>query len=218
MQAALRQAIQNQLASIGASAPVLVSRARVEKLYEIFVMSCVLRALNKIGATMQPRDSDDRLTTHLVFRLAPGLIYSPASAPGFIRVVYDGKEYELQTGLRVMGSSRVLHELDVCIINGGRANYCRINQVDLDSSAVRFLAECKYYGDMLPLPLGREYLGLGAEFSLRVKTIASNVGSAEIHKLIRRHGGTTNFDVVPTDPHNVGIFIGWLAKELQHVL
>ncbi|MEY2494672.1 MAG: hypothetical protein QOJ45_1164 [Verrucomicrobiota bacterium] len=218
MDAALRNEIQNELGAIGAAAPVLLSQARVEKLYEIFTMSCVLRALRSIGATMQARDSDDRLTANLVFRLAPGLIYNPASAPGFVRVWYENKEYELQNGLRVKGSSRVLHELDVCIIDGPRARSCRQRQVDIDYSAVRFLAECKCYGDTLPLHLGREYLGLGSEFSLRVKTIVSNVESAEIHTLIRRHGGTTNFRLVPTGPGNVNMFIGWLAKELQHAL
>lgn len=218
MDAALRNEIQTQLGTIGAAAPVLLSQARVEKLYEIFTMSCVIRALRAIGATMQPRDSNDHLTTDLTFRLAPGLIYNPASAPGFVRIVYDNKEFELQNGLRVKGTSRVLHELDICIIDRQRAVYCRTNQTDLDSSAVRFLAECKYYGDTLPLHLGREYLGLGSEFSLRVKTIVSNVRSDEIHTLIRRHGGTTNFTLSPAVPQNVQMFIGWLSKELQHAL
>lgn len=218
MEAQLRQQIQSELAAIGASAPTLISSARADKLYEIFVMSCVLRALDRIGATLEARDSSDNPTDILVFRLGPGLIYNPASTPGFILIRYEGKEYELQNSLRVGGTSRVLHELDVCILDRRHANQCRRNQVDPNSQGVKFLAECKFYGASLDLSLGREYLGLGSEFQMRVKTIVSNIHSDDIRTLVRKHGGTTNFTVSPLQPAKVETFIGWLAKELEHAL
>jgi hypothetical protein len=218
MDAQLRQQIQNELATIGASSPALLSSGRSDKLYEIFVMSCVLKALARLGATLEARDSADQPTPTLVFRLAPGLIYSPASAPGFVLVRYEGKEFELQNSLRVGGTSRVLHELDVCILDRSHAIQCRLNEVDPVSSNVKFLAECKYYGASLDLSLGREYLGLGSEFQMRVKTLVSNIHSDEIRTLVRRHSGTTNFSVSPLQPAKVETFVGWLTKELEHVL
>jgi hypothetical protein len=218
MDALLRQQIQMELAAIGSSASILHSSARPDKLYEIFILSCVIRALKDIGATLDARDSKDQPTTNLVFRLGPGLIYNPASAPGFILVHYEGKEYEVQNSLRVGGTSRVLHELDVCILDRAHALECRQHEVDPNSQGVKFLAECKFYGATLDLNLGREYLGLVSEFKIRVKTIASNIHSDDIHTLVRRHSGTTNFAVSPAQPGKIKNFIGWLAKELEHVL
>jgi hypothetical protein len=86
------------------------------------------------------------------------------------------------------------------------------------SSKVKLLAECKFYGRSLPLHLGREFLGLSSEFSIRVKTIVSNVRSDQVGKLITSHRGTENFDVSPMDPGRVLRFVEWLAKELEQVL
>src|SRR5205823_490877 len=179
---------------------------------------CVLRALGEIGANLEPRDSNDRPTGQIDFRLAPGLIYNPTTAPGFVLIDYDNSQYELQNGLRVLGSSKVLHELDVCILDRNHADRCRRLGIDADSSAVRFLTECKYYGANLPLHLGREYLGLGSEFSLRVKTLVANKASPEVHTLVKRHRGTTHFHLTSANPRNVNQFVGWLATELKHSL
>jgi hypothetical protein len=218
MRAHLLSEIIAVLNQIGAASPMLVNRASTDKVYEIFVWSCVLRALAQIGATMEARDSNDTLTTQIDFRLAPGLIYSPTTAPGFVLIDYNGKKYELQNGLRVLGSSKVLHELDVCILDRSHTARCRNFGIDADSSAVRFLAECKYYGNNLPLHLGREFLGLGSEFSIRVKTIVANMTSSEVHTLVKRHRGTTHFELTSANQQNVDQFIGWLATELKHAL
>jgi hypothetical protein len=218
MEAQLKNAIATEISAIGASAPALMSRAAVEKLYEIFVLTCLARALRQLGATLSARDSSDIQTADLVFRLGPGLIWAPASAPGFIHVSYKGNEYEIQNGLRILGVSKVLHELDVCLIDRAEAVRCRTNSINPVQARVKFLAECKYYGDGLPLGLGREYLGLSKEFSLRIKTIVSNVSSGEIHTMVTKHKGTENFDVSLTKPDNVELFVRWLANELRQVL
>lgn len=218
MDAQLKADIQSVLSSIATHAPVLASQVRTDKLYELFVLGCVLRALRSIGATVTARDSSDRPTNNIVFRLSPGLIYNPTTAPGFFHILYDGREYELQNSLRVRGRSKVLHELDACIIRRSDAERCRRDEIDPTQSSVKFLVECKYYGHSLPLHLGREFVGLCSEFSLRIKAMASNVGNDEIHTLITRHGGTENFNVSPTDPSRVEVFIGWLANEFQQVL
>jgi hypothetical protein len=218
MEAQLRNAIANEISLLGANAPALMSRARVEKLYEIFVLSCLARALRQLGAVLSPRDSSDRPTSNLVFRLGPGLIWAPTSAPGFIHVSYKGQEYEIQNGVRVLGVSKVLHELDVCLIERNEAVRCRRNRINPVQARIKFLAECKYYGDSLPLGLGREYLGLSSEFSLRIKTIVSNVSSDEIHNLVTKHKGTENFEVSMIKPNNIEQFVQWLANELRQVL
>lgn len=218
MNESLLDQIRNNLINISANSPVLTNPAAPDKLYEIFIFTCVVRALRRIGAYIEVRESNDQQTNNIIFRLGPGRIYAPFSAPGFIYVRYNNNEYEIQNGLRVSGRSHVLHELDVCIIKRDEANRCRKNQIDPVQNSIIFLAECKYYGTPLPLHLGREYLGLCSEFSIRVKTIISNSGSIEIHNLVTKHGGTENFSISPSNPNNVDTFIQWLANELRQVL
>jgi len=210
--------ITASLRAIAPNIPVLSSATRTDKIYEIFILSCVVRALNSLGAQLEARDSNDNSTSTLIFRLGPGLIYNPASTPGFIYINYQGREYELQNSIRVLGHSNVLHELDVCIISRAEAVNCRRNQIDPKQAQVKLLLECKFYGATLPLNLGREYLGLGTEFSLRIKTMVSNQASDEIHALITKHRGTENFNISTVNPTNVDMFIQWLANELRQVL
>lgn len=211
--------IQKYLSRISVNSPILRTPPAPDKLYEIFIFTCIIRSLRVINvSSIEVKDSNDRLTNNLIFRLGPGRIYSPSSNPGFICFRYNNKEYEIQNGLRVKGKSHVLHELDVCIIKRDAALRRRANQVDPIANDIVFLAECKYYGTPLPLNLGREYLGLSSEFHLRVKTFISNTSSDDIHKLITKHKGTENFNISPSNPTIVNTFIHWLANEFRQVL
>ena len=219
MDAALRLEIANELTIIGASTPVLTARVIPGKLYEIFVLACLARALRGLGATLLAKDSLDRRTSNLVFRLGPGTISAPQSSPGFIHVRIGSAEYEIQNGLRVCGKSKVRHELDVCLINRSEAIKCRQNSKDPSHRMIKFIAECKCYGTRIELHLGREYLGLSSEFyTLRVITIVSNVKSDEVHDLIKPYKGTENFEVSPLLPRNLDRFISWLENDLRQFL
>jgi hypothetical protein len=217
--AALWDQIQKQLLLLGAKAPGLKSKTTVPKIYEVFVLSCVARALRDIGGALVAKDSEDNATNTLTFRLAPGLIYSPTTAPGFIVVTIKNKQYELQNGLRIKGRSGVLHELDVCLIKRDAAMKCRANSQDLSQGHVRLLIECKFLGNpTFPLELGREFVGLGAEFSLRIKTLVSNSSNDQVHDLVAKHRSTENFRISALPTANVDRFVKWLATELRQVL
>jgi len=118
----------------------------------------------------------------------------------------------------VCGHSKVRHELDVCLIQRREAERCRNTGVDPSGSNVLFLAECKYYGYKLPLHLGREFIGLCREFSLRAKVIVSNRDSDDVHALVTKHNCTENFNLTPLDPDRVEMFVSWLANEFRQVL
>ena len=171
-------------------------------------MQCILEA----------RDSSDRATTNFDFRLSPGYIFSPTTSSSFIHITYGNKEYELHNGVRVLGKANVLHELDVAIIERDEAIRCRQNNIHPRQAKVKFLAECKFYGADLPLHIGREFLGLCSEFNVRVKSITSNVGSNNIHKLLTSHRQTENFNLTPLQPDKIDIFIKWMTNELRQVL
>ncbi len=214
----LRAELRSALASIGANAPIFLSSAGPDRLFEGFVLSCVIRALNDIGATLQVRDGRGRPSAIINLRRAPGQIYNNPPDIGFILVSYENRLFEIHTDLRVAGTSKILHELDICILERTHADTCRNQGVDPNGSKVRFLCECKCYGKSLPLRIGREFLGLCTEFHARAKTIASNSGNSSILNLVRSHDRITQFALYPGQKVKIKSFVGWLAKELEHAL
>lgn len=218
MENVLLSEIQTELRRCAAKAPALKARARVDKIYEVYVLSLVMQAVSSLGAQCEVRDHRDNRTSVLSVRLAPGLIYSPTTSPGYVWVSYNGNEYELHNGIRVLGMSRVLHELDVSVVKRDEATKCRANRVDPLHSRFLFLAECKFYGSRLPLHLGREYLGLIKDFRVNIRTLISNSESDDMHTLITKHRGKENFDVSPHYQANAHRFVQWLANELRQIL
>jgi len=214
----LRADIQSALGSIGTTAPALMNQGTTPKLYEIYVLTLLVRALDTIGAQLQARDSHGNPTNDLRFRLGPGRIYNPTTTPGFIHVRYNGNEYEIQNGVQVTGRSGVLHELDISLIDHALTTKCRQTHRDPSSKDVHCLIECKFYGADLKLHLGREFVGLTKEFSVKVRTMASNLAHHGIRTLILKHGGKEKFDLSPLNPSYVARYVPWLAEELAHIL
>lgn len=215
----LRAAIQATLTQLGSAAPGFIASAVSPKLYEVYVLSLVIRAFQLLGASMAAHDARDQPTATLQFRLGPGRIYNPTTAPGFVVVDYQGAEYEIHHGVQVKGGSQVLHELDVALLDRGKAIACRADRRDPSSRDVQCLIECKFYGGDLPLGLGREFVGLSKEFSVRIRCLASNEANSSIKKLLKRHYGFENFLLSPLNPSYVDDrFIPWLAEQLRQTL
>lgn len=218
MRQALLQNIIGEITRIGAGSTQLQNRLAIDKIYEIYILACVSRALRSIGATLTSRDSNDHPTANLVFRLGPGSIYSPTAVTGFIHVNLNGSEFEIQNGIRVQGFSRILHELDVSLIERAEAIRCRRLRVHPVHNRLKLLVECKFYGNYLPLNIGREYLGLNTEFRFRIKTLVSNLNNHQLLRLITSHKGTFNVNIMPTNIRGQVRFIEWLANEFLQSL
>ena len=210
--------IRAEITRLTSNTNIYVNRTEIDKLYEIYIFSSVIQSLRLLGCLLEARDSSDNATTNFEFRLSPGYIFSPTVSSSFVHITYNNKEYELHNGVRILGKASVLHELDVAIIERDEARRCRDNNIHPRQSKIKFFAECKFYGVDLPLYIGREYLGLCSEFIVRVKTIVSNVGSNNIHKLITSHKQTENFQLTPLKPTEIDIFIKWMTNELRQVL
>ena len=132
---------------------------------------------------------------------------------------YNGRRFEIQNGVRVTGTSGILHELDVSLIDHEKAEHCRNNQADPSAKNVSCLIECKFYGGDLDLHLGREFVGLAKEFSVRIRSFASNEASSSVAKLIKKHGGFENFHLSPVNlPYVNDRFVPWLAEQLRQSL
>lgn len=215
---AISKEIARELGRIGAGAPALFGRASIDKLYEVFILSKVCKALRSLGANLHVVDSSGIRSGTLTLRLSPGLIYDPAGRSGWVEADFGHVRFELHSGVRTSGKSRVLHELDVGLFEKEAADTCRTRHRSPNGSQAALLLECKYYGQSLPLRLGREYCGLSAEFPLRVKALCSNVSSSQITRLVSSHRGTVCFDVAPHNAAAVNHFVGWLVTELRNVI
>lgn len=218
MDAVLLNDIQTALASLVNTSNVYSSKTKVDKLYEAYILSCVVKALINLNCTLEARNNNNIVTTNFLFRLKPGYIFSPTTSSSFVYILYNSKEYELHSGVRVLGKSSVLHEMDVAIIEKNEADICRDKSKHPRQTKLKFLAECKFYGSDLPLNIGREYLGLCSEFRIRVKSIVSNADSNSIRNLLKTHRQTANFNFTPLQPNEINSFIGWLTNELKQVL
>jgi len=218
MNSVLYNEINSEITRLITNTNVYATRTAIDKLYEIYILTCVLQSLRNLGCALEARDSNDNLTTNFEFRLSPGYIFSPITSSSFVYFTFNNLEYELHNGVRTLGRASVLHELDVAIIERDEAIRCRSNNIHPRQSKIKFLAECKFYGADLPLHIGREFLGLCSEFNVRVKSIVSNVGSNNIHKLLTSHKQTVNFELTPLNSDRIDIFIKWMTNELRQVL
>jgi len=243
MRTRLLQSILTQLQTLSAVIPLVVQQARTDKIYEVFVLTSLLRALREIGAQLEVRDADDQPTGVLWLRLSPGLLNGPMNAAGFVLVEYNDNKFEIHSGLRVGGYSSVLHELDVSIIERSDAMECREKKENPEHWAVKALIECKFYGSKLPLSVGRQHLGLIDEFGVPMALLCANSFSSRIEAVLngrysQRARGfrrvyfdpdlpwrneyrvplVRHFMLSPLNEETEDRFVGWLAEELRHVL
>ena len=214
---ALLKKIVNEISNIGIMAPQLRNKRVTEKVYEIYVMSCLMRAFKNLGGELEARDENDHQTTNLVFRLAPGYIYSPATRSGFVFIKLGDDEFEIQNSLRVKGYSGILHELDISLIERPIAQILRDSKVHPSYLNVIFLFECKYYGKNLPLHLGREFLGLISEFDCRIEVLVAKQDGDMVRRMVSAHRGTVVLNLKPKGGRDEQRFIRWLENEINQI-
>ena len=87
-------------------------------------------------------------------------------------------------GVRVVGKSGVLHELDIAIVDHAEAETCRRKNVPPRSSKCLISVECKFYSTSLKLSLAREFIGLVSDNSAKEAIFVSNTNSNTIEKLL----------------------------------
>jgi hypothetical protein len=119
---------------------------------------------------------------------------------------FNGRpELELHIGIKVAGTSGVLHECDVALLNRDEAHSCRRETVHPRCAAVILAAECKFYASVLPLNLGRSFLGLTGEIHKEGRYFVTNSGSPNIERLLRHHKVEWDVGVLPGREEALGL-------------
>lgn len=172
-------------ALVGAAGGGYKTRAKVPDIYEVYILTVVIKAARVEGAVISYRDANDNPTSKFAFRTGPGFIFprDPACRKFTHAVVeFPGKDpLEAHVGIYVEGNSGVLHECDVSVIDLNEAQKCRLSvpaNVSPRARKVLLAAECKFYKSGLRLNLARSFVGLTADFSGKPFYFVANTSSA----------------------------------------
>ena len=214
----LARTICQELRDLSATSPGL-RRREIFKLYELFVLSCILRALKDVGAVLTPKDGSGHRINGIIFRMGPGKIYGSASTD-YIHIKWSNRRsYEAHNSLYITGTSGIDNEADVCIIGHrhGRGMYRR--RKSPNEQFTSFFVECKHYGKPnLPQSLGREFVGLSEEFSSGLGAFVANKSNENISQIVSAHNGARSFKLTPSDKLERLEFIRWLRIQLLRIL
>jgi hypothetical protein len=227
MRRQLADEIRNCLKVLGARVPRLVQR-KPEKLYEIYVLSCVIRAGRLARLRVSVRDDDCTQNT-LTVRGGPGSIYNSTGPNTYVLMEGRAASLEIQHGIYVGGYSGEPHEADIALINHDAGRRCRSQGIDPDWRKSSLITECKFYkpnprNTNLPHSLGCNLLGMSAEFPRSMLVLCANQSKPAIERMLSAHQRQYRphrrafFDLIPTRPEEVNGFRHWLAAELRHLI
>lgn len=167
-------------------------------IYENYIWALCLRAARQQGAAIRYETFNETPASTLVFRTAPGAIYSAAQPYTHAVIEFAGcPPLEAHIGVRVTGKSRVLHECDVAVLDKIEARLCRFEQVHPRASKVLIAAECKFYTSAIQLNLGRSFLGLTSDIHRKQRYFVTNGQSPSVVKLIAHHDLEWECGVLP---------------------
>ena len=203
---------------LGASHFQLISRVS-GKVYEAYVFGLCVRAARELNATVELR-AIEGLPNPFVFRGAPGQIYSRTRNYGYAWFSLNDEEFEIHSAVEYMGTSKMIHEIDVSIIRGSDAEKCRSPRSSADplSRSLVGIWECKFHAGNLPKVEGRTFVGLVDDMgaSSRLRGLCSNTRNDQLglyfSKKSRPH---PHFNLTPLEPSNEDSFVEHVKTELN---
>ncbi|WGG58799.1 hypothetical protein [Brucella intermedia] len=193
--------------------------------YEAYILSLFCQAASELGWGWFLRDGTGKSTTQAVFRLGPGRL--PSGNFTHIYLSRSGNQpLEAHIGVKVVGkalkgvskqtkSGHLLHEFDLLVLPEQVAAACRATNDDPHHSSTVVHAEAKFYGNDLPLPIGRSLVGLAIECDLKNKSVlVTNQNGFAVQDLVEHYGVTFRFLIKPSNP--TGEY--HLIKSFKHLL
>jgi len=182
----LLQEIQTSLGM--AVTPSLTPHSAASDIYEAYILSLVLDAAKREGATISYQDVFGKVPTTFVFRTSPGHLFSRVHPYTHAVLTFPSKpSVEAHIGVRVFVISKVLHECDVAVITSDEAETCRQLRVSPRYKNVILAVECKFYACDLPLHLARSFMGLTKELRSNNRFFVLNIDSLSATKMLSHH-------------------------------
>jgi len=175
--------------------PSLTLASSTSDLFEAYLLCLVLRAAEREGASIEYEDvHGNSFPSTFVFRTSPGHIASKRHSYTHAIISFQDKpDLEAHIGVKVSGSSGVIHECDVAVISRNEARECRDRSmprfwVDPRSSEVILAIECKFYAPSSSL-LGeaRAFIGLASDLSSKTERyFIFNISSQSAELLLEK--------------------------------
>jgi hypothetical protein len=194
-----------------------ISRNLKEKAYEAYVFGLCLRAARELGATPVLLGIQ-AAPTPFIFRGAPGKIHSTHRNYGYARFSLNGIELEIHAGVEFVGTSRMMHEIDVSIMRSEDAQNCRQHPSDPKCASLIGAWECKFYDKSLNKNLARAFVGLVSDLgtNIRINGFCSNQTHDQIRDYLSpRKRPHPHLRLTPLNSASENEFVTRLSSELR---
>lgn len=181
--------------------------------YEGFIFSLVVATASRHGATVFYEDVHGARVSDLVFRTSPGNIYNASRPYTHAVIEFAGAPpLEVHVGVRVQGTSGVLHECDVLVLPRMEAVLSRVQRIAPRGSQCLLVIECKYYTSNLDIGLARNFEGLRADVRTQRELFVSNLGTVSVVRYLDSRKRDFERDVLPNTPQT-----GYVQAEIRKV-
>jgi len=187
------------------------------KAYEAYVFGLCLRAVRELGVT-PVLCGINGTPAPFIFRGGPGQIHSRVKNFGYASFQINGYEFEIHAGVEFKGTSRIVHELDVCIMRSENAIACRRQPDDPPAASLIAGWECKFYDGNLKKVLGRAFVGLMDDMgtNARLSGLCSNSSHVQLRDYFQlQRRPFPHFGLTPLQPSNEDIFVNLIKAELK---
>lgn len=223
----LKKLIDAVLQGITPNMGVQLNRNTADAAYAGYVFGLVLRAIERVADPNSVR-LDSALSTSFpatpptifVIRGSPGPLHSKTQDFGHAVFGYRGDEFEVHLGVQFRGSSAVLHEFDISILNRIDADDSRNRRQPSGSGKPCAIFECKFYDNKLGIELGRELVGLRSDFqSVPIVRLVTNSDSASVALFLKKNNRPKMSRLI--EPGNSSMeqeFVHAIADELRNTL
>lgn len=220
----LLAAVDNVLRAINPGTDVETVRRASDAAYASYAFGLLLHAALLVAdrgtVTLRSIRSPNAVPKRFIVRGAPGNIHSTRHDYGYGTFRCNSRDYEIHLGAQYFGASGVLHEFDISVLEAIHARAARANKRAPTSGKAKIVFECKYYAGTLDIGVGREFVGLLADFSsARSARLVTNSASGSIRTyLTEKVRCRFNEQLVPGASAAETQFINAVADDLRNRL
>ncbi len=216
----LRTSINNLLATGSLPSTFVLRRNAIDAAYEAYIFTLILHAVRQIGGSVELRsiNNPNRPPRTFIFRGSPGRIYSSLDDYGYALCSYNGHTFEVHVDVQYYGTSKVLHEIDISIVEHDEADRCRQNGTNPLAGKTKGALECKFYGNNLGTTLIRTFVGLTDDLgTLKISRFVTNHTSRTISKYCTGKTSRPRFmeRLTPLNPDAENQFIYSVVDDLR---
>jgi hypothetical protein len=213
----LTNAIDDLLALSVTGQTLQLNSAVREKAFEAYAMSLIAEGVRRAGGHFNIVGINSGNNPNpVVFRAAPGAIFSNRQDFAYLDCTLHSKRFEIHVDVEYQGSNNATHELDISLIDHDKADRCRLGFRNPRTPI--FTAECKFYSSSIPsIGLARSLVGLVSDFNLKMgSAFISNGATNNLKNYLGVKTRPDPFpDLSPLDPASEGRLITFIETKLR---